>query len=137
MVGQARRRLADRIADGTARVVLARSDVLPFADEGFSAVTAITAPLDLDEVHRVLRPGGRMVVVDELIADPGKPSRERTGSVWRDEADTLSVIAAAGFVDLTVRYRGVWHVVDNRIIHCTKPAQSRAERAIDEPVAGR
>jgi ubiquinone/menaquinone biosynthesis C-methylase UbiE len=83
MIRAAESRLADRIASGTARVVLGDSVRLPFDGREFSAVTVITAPLNLAEAFRVLRPGGRLVVVAELAADPRKPPQNRTaGSLW-------------------------------------------------------
>lgn len=122
MLREAQKRLSERISAGTARLVLAGSEHLPFDDGAFSAVTVITAPADLAEVHRVLRPRGRLVVVDELAADPRKPASQRTaGGLWPyDEADTIRMLNQAGFSDPTVRYRGVWHIVDNRIISCTR-----------------
>ena len=44
MLREAERRLADRIAAGTAQLLLGSAAALPFGDGEFSAVTAITAP---------------------------------------------------------------------------------------------
>jgi SAM-dependent methyltransferase len=126
MVDEAERRLADRITAGTARLVLGSSATLPFRDGEFSAVTVITAPANLAEVFRVLRPGGRFVFVDELNPDPRKPSSERTAGVpWNwTEADFRRMLEDAGFADLTVRYKGVGFLADNRVVSCHKPLVS-------------
>jgi SAM-dependent methyltransferase len=121
MLHEAHARLADRVDAGTARLVHADSAQLPFADAEFTAVTAITAPVNLAEVFRVLRPDGRFVV-DELPADPRKTSAQRTGTLWKlAEADTCAVVRDAGFADLAVSYRGAARITDNRIISCRKP----------------
>jgi SAM-dependent methyltransferase len=126
MLDEAEGRLADRIAAGTARLVLGSSATLPFGDGEFSAVTVITAPANLAEVFRVLRPGGRFVFVDELTPDPRKPSSERTaGAPWNwTEADFRRILEDAGFADLAVRYKGVWFLAENRVVSCHKPAAS-------------
>jgi SAM-dependent methyltransferase len=121
MLRDAKRRLADRLAEGTAQLVLGSSVALPFGDGQFSAVTAIEAPANSAEVFRVLRPGGRFVFVDPM---PRKTSSEPTYS-WglrrRGEADYRRMAEDAGFTDVTFRYRG-GRLGGELLGSCRKPA---------------
>jgi ubiquinone/menaquinone biosynthesis C-methylase UbiE len=68
MIRQARRRL--RRQGYAPRIARARAQKLPFADARFSDVVAtfpapyIVAPETLNEVRRVLKPGGQLLIVD-------------------------------------------------------------------------
>ena len=129
MLRAAEKKLADRIAAGTARVVPASAAELPFGDGEFSAVSVISAPVNLAEAFRVLRPGGRFVCVFEIVPAPGKPDSERTavGLGW-DEADTRRILEETGFTDLTVRYKDFSFLGSflgaQRIVSCRTPAAS-------------
>jgi len=125
MLRDAERRLADRLAAGTARLVLGSAEQLPFDDGEFSAVSIISAPVNLAEVQRVLRPGGRLVCVIELVADPRKqPGHKAAVAVGWDEAETRRVLEATGFTDVTVHHKDYSILGAERIVSCRKPAAS-------------
>jgi len=81
MLDVGRRRLEDRGIVGNVRYALADAERLPFADRHFDAVTiafGLRNVTDKDaalrEMHRVLRPGGRALILEfsEVRAEPLK-----------------------------------------------------------------
>jgi SAM-dependent methyltransferase len=114
MLHEAERRLADRIAAGTARLVTGSAAELPFPDGEFSAITAIFAPPNPAEMFRVLRPGGRFVFADnDPRKSPSEPTR-RWGRLRWTEADFRRMAEDAGFTDLASRYKGDYLLLGGR-----------------------
>lgn len=104
MLRTAGRRLADRIAAGTAELVLGNAAKLPFDDTMFTAAIAINAPASASEVFRVLRPGGRFVTVDPQPARTPKQNAAVSDGVRRmSEADHRRILENAGFTEVGVR----------------------------------
>ncbi len=103
----ARWRNRRRIAAGTAEFVQADASALPWPDNSFTAVTCncvqcfAEPPRSLQEMHRVLRPGGRAVLVMQ-----GRGSRvgerDRWGMPLWTDAEVRQMTAAAGFRPVTV-----------------------------------
>ena len=107
----ARQQLAERIAAGTAEVVEGDAEALPCADDRFSALTCMDAfsffphPEGvLREFHRVLRPGGRAVMMIGMRMPEGAEPRKVLGHMSRNEADVRRMVEAAG-CEVAMAYR--------------------------------
>jgi ubiquinone/menaquinone biosynthesis C-methylase UbiE len=111
----ARRRLADRIAAGTAEVVKGDAAALPWEDGHFSVVTSqyclkfLPQPeVALREMGRVLRPGGRAVATlsDTDQSGWGGTHQSGTSDAWGQwywsDGDARRLMEEAGFVDVDV-----------------------------------
>jgi SAM-dependent methyltransferase len=111
-VGMARQRLSERIAAGTAEIVLGDAAALPWQDGRFSAVASVNClkfvpdpDQALREICRVMRPGGRVVhMTDPPITDP-----DRSGMVdaygirqWTMD-DARHMMEQAGFIEVDTR----------------------------------
>jgi ubiquinone/menaquinone biosynthesis C-methylase UbiE len=116
-VGMARQRLADRLAAGTAEIVLGDAMAMPWPDNRFSIVTAyvlleyVPDPLKaLSEMHRVLRPGGRAVLSFGFpIKDASLSGTKNAWGLWRwSEADARRLMEEAGFGDVAVSPPPTW-----------------------------
>lgn len=112
----ARQRLADRIENGTAEVVVADAARLPWPDNTFTAVTCMDAfpffpdpEAVLAEFLRVLRPGGRALVSFGAERMPaGVDSRQARGIAGTytaiSEAAARRMTESSGFDPVTVSW---------------------------------
>jgi SAM-dependent methyltransferase len=129
-VGLARRRLADRLAAGTAEVVHGDAAALPWQDGTFSVVTSVNClkfladpDQGLREMARVLRPGGRaLVVIEGPVEDAARTGTvnalgERAWSI----ADALAMMRRAGFAQVSITQLPKRYL-STQLLRGTKPA---------------
>jgi len=117
MAARARRRATQAAADVS--VVEGRAEALPFEDERFDAVVAaftfctVADPeRALAEVHRVLKPGGELLLIEHvhLPWQPGRWLQSQAAPLWakvaggcRLDRDTVGLVRAAGFAVVAER----------------------------------
>lgn len=107
----------------SAQVVRAPAEVLPFGDGAFDTVVSTlvlcTVPEPepaLEEVRRVLRPGGSLLFLEHVRSDDPRLARrqDRLHGAWRSFSDgcncnrpTLELLREQGF-DVPAVQRGTW-----------------------------
>ena len=123
------RGVADLIAAGLPNLALVRGDAtqLPFPDGTFDAVCCFAAlhlfadPFGgLDEMRRVLRPGGRIALMTsvrrKVTLPPLKPIVERVSGMRMFEGDEIvRALAERGFTNVRQRLAGVVQFVGGRL----------------------
>ena len=110
-VAMARKRLADRIAAGTAEIVLGDAMALPWKDGRFSVISCLNClkfvpdpPKALREMHRVLRPDGRLVLtIDKQTDKWGRSGAVDAMGQWQWSVDDARrMMEEAGFTAVSV-----------------------------------
>lgn len=114
--------MAKRLRARGAEVVEAGAEALPFPNDSFDTVvstlvlcTVPDVPAALREVSRVLRPGGRLLFLEHVRADPGSRLerwQDRLHGPWHAFAcgcncnrDLLGEMTAAGFAPAEIERR--------------------------------
>jgi SAM-dependent methyltransferase len=131
MVRLARRRLRRLDETGRAEVSLGASSALPYPDARFDAVLAVhvlyfwkDALADLREIHRVLRPGGRVLLGHRPRDAEALAALPATVYSLRSVEETEALLAQAGFVAI----RSTAHPIGKTRFVCTEARSLEARR---------
>ena len=117
MVRLARKKLRSRIDAGRAEISLASSEKIPHRDARFDAALAVHVvyfwrdPLaDLREIHRVLRPGGRLLLGYRPRDAETVASLPASVYTLRSVDEIEALLAEAGFTAIRTRERVIGKV---------------------------
>jgi SAM-dependent methyltransferase len=119
MVRLARKKLRSRIDAGRAEISLASSAKIPHRDARFDAALAVHVvyfwrdPLaDLREIHRVLRPGGRLLLGYRPRDAEGVASLPASVYTLRSVDEIEALLAEAGFTAIRTSERVIGKVTN-------------------------
>jgi ubiquinone/menaquinone biosynthesis C-methylase UbiE len=115
-VDASRSRNARDVASGRVDIRVASVSALPFPDATFDVVTAVEThiwwpdlPRDVQEVRRVLKPGGRFVVISEVyrgaeavVSRLAAQHADRIGMTLLDVDQHQRLLAEAGYADIEI-----------------------------------
>jgi SAM-dependent methyltransferase len=113
-VAAARRVNARLVATGRVEIQQGSVSQMPFADDMFDLVTAVEThfwwpelPNDMREVFRILKPGGRLVIIAEVYKRDQEDKRlqklvELTDMVLLTAAEHRELFVSAGFADVQI-----------------------------------